>query len=134
MIGGPFTRDERGAAIIEFAIVAPVLILFLFGAVQVGEMLFANADLRNAVASGSRVASVFPRPEDNVIRKAVEQQIAGLDQNRLEGPVITHGTNANGFEMTEISVTYTQPVDFIIFETSPVVLRETQRVFTQPSQ
>lgn len=124
--------EQRGAAIIELAIVLPIIMLFLFGSVQIGEFLFVRADIQNAVARGARVASVFPRPQDDVIAKAVKEQIAGLDQSQVNGPVIRSTVNSDGLDVVEITIRYRQPVDFIIFETAPITLEETQRVFTQP--
>lgn len=126
--------DSRGATLVEFAIVLPILMLFRFGAVQVGELFFAKADLRNAVANGARVASVYPRPQNHVIEEAVQERIAGLEESQIDGPFITNGTSASGLDVTDISVRYSQLVDFPIFKTSPIKLEETQRVFVQPSE
>ncbi len=38
-------RDERGVAVIEIAIVLPVLILFIYGIFQVGILYQANAGM-----------------------------------------------------------------------------------------
>lgn len=134
MMARSLKSDQRGVAIIELAIVLPILMLFLFGTVQIGKLLFARADIQNAVSRGARVASVYPRPQDDVISKAVEEQIAGLDQGKIIGPVVESKVNSDGLELVEITVTYDQPIDFIIFESAPIRLRETQRVFTQPRE
>lgn len=43
-------RDGRsGSAAIEFAFIAPVLFLFLFGIIETGVLFFANGALQNAV-------------------------------------------------------------------------------------
>ena len=45
-----FRRDERGVALLEFSIVAPLLLLMLFGSVDTGRALAINGKVR-AVAS-----------------------------------------------------------------------------------
>lgn len=124
-------RNERGVSAVEFALVAPILILFIVGAAQLGLLFFANADLRNAVASGARVASVFPRPDDAVIVAAIDDQVVGLDRAAITGPTLHHGTDANGLATTEISLSYAMRLDFIFFSTPPITLTEQRKVFTQ---
>lgn len=124
--------DRRGGAAIEFAWTLPLLLLFVVGIAQLGVLFFANADLRNAVAAGSRVASVYPRPDDAAIVERINAQVAGLDRARVDGPRIVRGTDSNGNDYADISMSYAVPLDFIFFEAGPVTLTETRRVFTQP--
>lgn len=49
-------RDSRsGSAAIEFAVVAPVLFLFLFGIIETGVLFFASASLQNATDDTARL-------------------------------------------------------------------------------
>jgi Flp pilus assembly protein TadG len=50
--------SERGTATVEFAFVAPLLVLFLIGALQVGLVVIGNAAASNAAREGARVASI----------------------------------------------------------------------------
>ncbi len=47
-------RDTRGAAAVEFAFIAPMLILFLVGIVEVAMVLFASALLEGSVREAAR--------------------------------------------------------------------------------
>ena len=51
-------RDERGAALVEFALVLPVLVLFLFGIVEFGRAYSARIQLTSAVREGARAAAL----------------------------------------------------------------------------
>ena len=51
-------RDERGATIIEFAIVAPVMVLLLLGAFDVGHSLYMRAVLQGVVQKAARDATL----------------------------------------------------------------------------
>lgn len=132
--GRSLGADGRGAAAVEFAWALPLLLLLVIGIVQLGVLFFANADLRNAVAAGSRVASVYPRPDDAAIVERINAQVAGLDWARVDGPRIARGTDSNGNDYADISMSYAVPLDFIFFEAGPVTLTETRRVFTQPER
>ena len=53
----PFAPDRRGTAILEFAFVAPVLILLLFGLLQLAHVAFARSALESATMAGARYAA-----------------------------------------------------------------------------
>ena len=49
---------RRGQALVEFALVFPVLVLILLGIFEVGRAVFAYNTLGNAAREGARVAAV----------------------------------------------------------------------------
>jgi hypothetical protein len=56
--GAASASPEGGAALVEFALVLPVFALMLFGMIQFGLVFAGWAQLRNAVQTGARLASV----------------------------------------------------------------------------
>jgi Flp pilus assembly protein TadG len=56
--------NERAQAIVEFAIVLPILMLLLIGILEVGRMLFAYASVINASREASRYASAVGFADD----------------------------------------------------------------------
>jgi Flp pilus assembly protein TadG len=55
-------RRERGASIVEFAIVAPLLFLLLFGIIDFGWAFSQNLDVKHAAREGARLAAVNAAP------------------------------------------------------------------------
>ena len=53
--GGP---DDRGSAVVEFAVVVPLLVLVVLAVVQVGLALHVRATIQSAAAEGARVAAI----------------------------------------------------------------------------
>lgn len=51
-------RDVRGQAMVEFALVFPVFIVILFGAIDVGRFVFTDSVLSQAAREGARLGSV----------------------------------------------------------------------------
>lgn len=49
---------ERGSAVVELALIAPLLILLVFGAVESAWLLAQNVDVRQAAREGARLAAV----------------------------------------------------------------------------
>ena len=62
--------DECGAAIVEFAIIFPVLIVLLFGMIDFGRAFFIRNNLVAAVREGARVGSVQLLPPCVVANQA----------------------------------------------------------------
>ena len=127
-------RDRRGVSAVEFAFAIPLLLGFVLGLVQLGNLFFAHADVRHAVAAGARLASIFPRPTEEEIVARINARVTGLDPEAIEGPSVDFGTDANGNDFADIEMRYSMPLDFIFFRTPPVILTETRRVFTQPEE
>ncbi len=49
-------KNRRGAAAVEFAVVAPVFFLFVFGMIEFGRMVMVQQILTNASREGARLA------------------------------------------------------------------------------
>ena len=94
---GPTPARRRGAAVIEFAAVLPILLMFLLGIVEYGRMLMVAQISTNASREGARYAvqadatpdavNSYVRtylksasvPGDAVSAIAVEQQVSATD-------------------------------------------------------
>jgi Flp pilus assembly protein TadG len=66
---------RRGQALVEFALVLPVLLVILMGTVDAGRLIFAYNSVANAAREGGRTAIVNQTP-DEVRTKAAEQAAA----------------------------------------------------------
>ena len=90
---------ERGAAIVEFALVAPVLIMIMMGVVQLGLLLHQQQGIHAAAREGARNGS-FPGATETEIEAAVALALNGI--NLANAPVITiTPTNASGIPCDE---------------------------------
>ena len=65
-------RRQRAQALVEFALIVPVLILILLGTVDAGRLIFAYNAVSNAAREGGRTAIVNQTP-DEVRQRAAEQ-------------------------------------------------------------
>jgi Flp pilus assembly protein TadG len=63
-------RSERGTAVVEFALVAPLLFLIVFGIIEFGRMLNAYNQLTQLAGQGARAASVNRNPDGTAIAAA----------------------------------------------------------------
>jgi Flp pilus assembly protein TadG len=78
-------RDEHGQALVEFALVAPLLFLILFGIVQFGIAFMHSVALTDAVRAGARKAAVSRSAADptQATKSAVLGAANDLDPSKV---------------------------------------------------
>lgn len=74
------TRSENGAAVLEFALVAPILLALLAGIISYGFMLSFRQGISQGAAEGARAAAVAPTgasttTKETAARNAVNQAL-----------------------------------------------------------
>ena len=88
-------RSERSQSMTEFALIAPLLVLFIFMIVDFGRGIYYYVTLQQAVQEGARVAvrHSSPLPSDATVEQAVQQHaIATFLANPCRnGPVYVSG-------------------------------------------
>jgi Flp pilus assembly protein TadG len=65
-----FLGSERGTALVEFALIAPFLFLFLFGIIEFGRALNYYNDLTQLAGQGARAAIVSRNPDSTAVGTA----------------------------------------------------------------
>jgi Flp pilus assembly protein TadG len=81
---------ERGAAAVEFALVAPLLLLLVFCIIDLGRAFATLNQLAAAAREGARVAAVLPDPEVTQ-REQVRDAVVRFANGQLAGPEIARG-------------------------------------------
>jgi Flp pilus assembly protein TadG len=89
---------ERGSAVVEFALVLPILLLLCLALVQVGLLARDQLLLVQAARAGSRQAALDP--EDSAVRSAALDAAPGLDPARVEVTVVRAGGLGKPVEVT----------------------------------
>ena len=100
-------RDQRGTTAVEFAIIAPVLILLLIGTIAVCFALYLVGSLHFAVEDGARCASVKTTICADAATTVAYTQSRYLGPN--VSPTFTYAAAACGNSVTG-SITYTMDV------------------------
>ena len=102
-------KRPRGAALVEMAIVLPLLVLLIFGLIEYGWMFAKLAQVNNATRHGARIA-VRPLATDSEVKNAVGQLMtqAGMGASGYT-VTITNLSTAKGNPVTvAVSVSYTK--------------------------
>ena len=73
--------DRRGAAIVEFAILAPLLFAMVFGVIQVGLQMWSYNSLRSIVADTARYTMVEYQKGNEITTDQIESKAIALAVN-----------------------------------------------------
>jgi hypothetical protein len=97
----PTTR--RGAATVEFAVVAPLFLLMLAGIIEFGQAFRIQHALSNASRRGARAGIVDGATSTKVTEKVKAQckQILGVDEADIEVVVTVNGDPAGDLSLAE---------------------------------
>jgi Flp pilus assembly protein TadG len=123
-------RERRGSAAVEFAASIPVLITIVWGIFQVAIVLQANAGMQHALGEGARLATVWdpvtnaPKTDAEIQAKITSAKF-GLGNGTWGTPNIDNSV-AN---QKTITVTFSQPTDFIFFPGPTIPLTASKTVF-----
>ncbi len=88
-------RKSRGQALVEFALVLPIILTLFGGIIDFGWVVFNYAQLYNALREGLRYGSVpgFTTPQQYYQCDAIRQKIRDV-------------ANASGIQASNITITY----------------------------
>ena len=113
-------RNRRGAAAVEFAMVAPLFFLLVFGMIEFGRMVMIQQILTNASREGARVA-VLDGATTAEVTSAVEEymvtaSVAGTDISVSPNPPDSAGYGE------PVTVSVSVPFDQVSWLPSPMFL------------
>jgi len=124
-------RDRSGAAVVEFAIAAPIVATMMVGILQMGQVMQANGAMRNALGDGIRYAKVHPDATETEVLDETRAGLAGVSQDGISELEFVRGTQ-NGAPFGKITMQYEiEPV--IPFAPSPLFTLREERTSYLPS-
>ena len=118
--------DARGVAATEFALAVPILISLIWGMFQVGLMFEANAGVQHALGMAAREATIWPTPSDATIQAKITSSKFGVGNGTWNTPTIATNTATR---TKTITVSYTQPTDFLFFAGPTVTITKSKVVY-----
>jgi Flp pilus assembly protein TadG len=87
-------RQRRGATLVEFAVVAPLLFLFILGMLEFGRMVMVEQFLTNAAREGAR---------RGILEQTTASDVEATVTNYLTGGTITGATvTVSPAQLTEV--------------------------------
>jgi Flp pilus assembly protein TadG len=124
-------RDERGQAMVELALIVPVLALLLFGIVQFGIVFHHYITVTDAARAGARKAVVSRRDASPAAtaEAAVRRSAGGLDPANLAVSVAAPSGWDSGDDV-RVCASYPYTIDLlgVVFKTGSMNSCTTERI------
>lgn len=113
-------RGERGVALVEFAIVAPLLAVVVFGVIDVGRAYKTQAQLRNAAREGAAFGRNYPSNVEGCASGGSIKDVTIAEDTDASPDFEVHVYNASGTELAACTRTADtpDPGEDIVVETS----------------
>ena len=113
----PLATDERGASLVEFALVLPVLALLLFGMLDFGKAFNYWIDGTHLANEGARWAVVNKNPGSGTLQQYIQQQATTVElrnggTSAVPGPLEVCISFPNGTSNVGDPVQVTANVDY----------------------
>lgn len=103
-------RRERGQSLVEFALIAPLLIILMLGTIDFGRVYFAYVSVTNAARNGAHYASSSSdaaQDVDGIRNAAVADTTELLDTSPTNpGVSVATGTDSQGRLYADVTVSY----------------------------
>jgi Flp pilus assembly protein TadG len=110
-------NNQNGAALVEFAIVLPLLLMIVFGIIEFSLLLYDKAMITNASREGARAGIVYSFPTP-ITTAAITQEVNNYLQTHLislggaSAPTVTAGQCTGSGAPLTVTVTY--PYNFLV--------------------
>jgi len=118
-IGARWRRDRSGAAGLEFALIAPVLVVLLFGIFAFGWAMNAVSTVRYTLETSSRALQLNNTLTQSDIQAIATQKLVNMG---LKNVVVTIATDpaSGGFKMAHLTASYAFVIAFPYFDQYPI--------------
>jgi Flp pilus assembly protein TadG len=127
-------KNRGGAAVVEFAIVAPVFFLLVFGMIEYGRMVMVQQILTNASREGARYAVILESNDTTAVQDRVTDylesaSIGGTPTVTVDWP--TGGSGSNQPVSVSVSIPFGQvswlPSPMFVSSTMPLTATSVMR-------
>jgi Flp pilus assembly protein TadG len=113
------TRDASGGAALEFALLAPFLIMLLFGIFAFGWALNAMSSVRYTLETSSRALQIKNSLTQSEIQAIATQKLLALGLQDVEVTIVIDAPSG-GFRMAHLTAEYAFVIGFPYFDQYPI--------------
>ncbi|WP_254510787.1 TadE/TadG family type IV pilus assembly protein [Anatilimnocola floriformis] len=119
---GLFRKQRRGAAAVEFAVVAPVFFLLVFGMVEYGRMVMVQQIIVNSAREGCRAAVLDGSTTAGVKTTTINAMAAGNITITTSNVTVSPDPPSSAEFGDPVTVTVTVPFNQVSWLPSPMYL------------
>jgi len=118
--------DCRGVGVLEFALVAPVLLGLMIAIATLGILFYAQAGLRSTVEDAARYATTWPKPSAADIQARIAAKQFGMNPANIVAPTVTFTSGTPSY--VTIAMGYNLTINFVV-ASKTIALSETRRAY-----
>lgn len=122
-------RRDDGAGAIEFAVVAPLFFLFMFGIIEFGRLTWIRLSLQYAADEASRFVLTNSGASSSQITDYARSRVSGVDSSLVTVNVAQETSGGRTFVVIDLSFSFTFVAENLL-PTGPVPLVGRSRVAT----
>ena len=115
----PFKDNEKGGTAVEFALVAPLLMMFLLEIIVFGWSMNAMSSVRYALEETSRALQLKTSLSQNEIEALVRAHVSQLGLQNITVSLAIDPPDG-GFKMAHVTATYSFVVEIPLIDQYPV--------------
>lgn len=124
--GNSRRQDDRGAALVEFALLAPVLFAVVFALIEFGWTFVQNLDVRHGAREGVRLAAVNYNPEDETdgadqLADIITEVCSRMDVTGGASVELTYNASGETEVGSVFTIKVTRPLEQLTGFLSPVL-------------
>ena len=112
-------NNQKGASAVEFAIILPLLVMFILAIIEFGLLFYDKAVVTNATREAARAGIVF-QPDPRVDTTEIESVVLNYCNNKLitfgssTGPSVTVPSGPCAASGDELAVNVTYQYEFLV--------------------
>ncbi|TGS56657.1 pilus assembly protein, partial [Mesorhizobium sp. M1D.F.Ca.ET.183.01.1.1] len=106
-----FAGNVSGGGAIEFALIAPVLIMLLFGIFAFGWSMNSNSSVRYTLEASARSLQLNNTMTQSQIQAIATQKLTALGLKNVSVTIVTDPASG-GFCMAHLTASYAYVIDF----------------------
>jgi len=134
--GRQLIGDKRGAVAVEFAILAPAIIVLLLGVLMIGLHMQSYNSVRSIAYDVERYTVVEYQKENKLLPAQIEQVAQSIgrlspynfNSDRLNASVVTEASGMTGAQKFVLTLTYTPQKISALMKVQPPVITQTQSI------
>lgn len=99
-------RDERGVALVEFALIAPVLMMLVVGMLDAGVAYNQKQSIGHAAREGARYGAILPTTSNGASGPAWAAAVAQIVRDRANGDLAVPGATVCVALVTDVNTVF----------------------------
>jgi Flp pilus assembly protein TadG len=120
-------KDDRGGAAIEFAILAPALLVLVFGILAVGWAINGVSSVNHALERTGRALQLNPSLTSNQMLQLIRTQVDYLGTPNI-AVALTVDAPSNGIKLAHVTATYNFVLDLPLLSSQSIAYSSTVTV------